>query len=420
MRQVEIPHDYFLNMSRKDYSSIEMALVREFIQNSIDAGAKQIFFDFDKENNVMTVFDDGHGMTEDIILNKLLCLGKSHKETKNAVGAFGHAKLLLYFSWEKWEIHSLDNYVKGNSHFFDIRESEHIDGTISSIKLDKSIDINHLISTLTYFVEDCELNCAIKYSDGTDNVSLLAEKKREKTIYEDENVIIYTNSHKSHYAIVRQNGVKMFSVFLSKSDTTPIIEIKKSPYEMFLQNRDYFRKPYDDVISELTKQLSTDSVDSFTMNNSQTEITNRLVNNNEVSFYNMTEKDIDKLFKLKRNRRYINIVHAYYDYMKKHVSLPDIKFGFICDNRVHGLAKGDFRVFINPDSIKIHSPNYRKMSVILLNIMIHEIAHILTYDKHCTMSHDESFSKERERLVDIFWDSIPFTNIFKKVWKETL
>src|SRR5210317_1685107 len=104
MQQVEIPSNYFYDMSKKDYSHFESALVREFFQNSYDAGAKNFHINYDHDGNSVTISDDGHGMDKDIILNKLLVMGVSHKESDDAVGSFGHAKILLYFSWPEWEI----------------------------------------------------------------------------------------------------------------------------------------------------------------------------------------------------------------------------------------------------------------------------------------------------------------------------
>jgi len=428
MKQVNIPSDYFFKMSIKDYSNFKMALIREFFQNSTDANAKQIVFDIDKENSTLTVFDDGHGMSKDIIENKLLCLGESYKNNSNAVGAFGHAKLLLYFSWQEWTIETKDYKVFGEGHYYKIiKTDDYVDGTISQIKIPNNeyITLEGLSYVIIDYIKNCECDCNVYiYKDGELN-KINSELIKGEQIYTDDNFAIYKNKEniQGFNIVVRQNGIKMFSSFMNKKDIIPIVEIKKSPYEMLLQNRDYFKKGYDDLFHELTRQLSVDYVDTFSANNNKSIPENVTVNNMSMLFYNKTNEDIDpdKLLKLKRNRRLLNILKEYHKYMKRnHSYIPsNIEFGFIIDNNIIGLAKNPNMIFINPNYFKQFAGKYRQMAIMLYHVLIHEIAHLITYDKHNSMSHDEDFSKTRENLIEVFWDTIPFVNIFKKAWKET-
>jgi len=57
---VVIPSSYFLKMAIIDYSNWQIALVREFLQNSIDAGSTVIDMTFSEEK--FTVIDNGCGM----------------------------------------------------------------------------------------------------------------------------------------------------------------------------------------------------------------------------------------------------------------------------------------------------------------------------------------------------------------------
>ena len=83
------------------YKHPPQAWAREAIQNSFDAGATKIEFTCG-ENDVSAV-DDGKGMSEDILLNKLMVPGMSEKPVW-AVGGFGEAKKLLTFPWDHFII----------------------------------------------------------------------------------------------------------------------------------------------------------------------------------------------------------------------------------------------------------------------------------------------------------------------------
>src|SRR5574343_2116131 len=125
---VGIPKEYFFTMGTRDYTSYESALPREFYQNSIDAGASQITVEFDDEEKTITITDDGCGMDRDIILNKLLVLGGSHK-SEGSVGAFGKAKEILYFAWIKYCIRSNYCVVNGENDKFTLTSGEFFTGT---------------------------------------------------------------------------------------------------------------------------------------------------------------------------------------------------------------------------------------------------------------------------------------------------
>jgi hypothetical protein len=86
--QVAVPQEYFLKMAKADYSDWQEALAREFLQNSLDAGASKVEVTIDKTGRTITCVDDGCGMDESTIVEKLLVLGGSKKRA-GSVGAFG-------------------------------------------------------------------------------------------------------------------------------------------------------------------------------------------------------------------------------------------------------------------------------------------------------------------------------------------
>src|SRR5262245_20842128 len=97
MPQIKIGSEFFAK-AKNDYEDWRWALIREFMQNSIDCGSDRIEISVIETNGstILSVVNNGDPMTEDILVNKLLCLGGSGKNFQDAVGGFGKAKELLY------------------------------------------------------------------------------------------------------------------------------------------------------------------------------------------------------------------------------------------------------------------------------------------------------------------------------------
>lgn len=437
MRQVEIPHDYFYKMSKKDYSNFELALIREFYQNSYDAGANQFVVDYTTDEGVLTIFDDGSGMDYDTIVNKLLVMGLSHKTSENAVGAFGHAKILLYFSWDKWEIRTRNYLVSGSSHYYTIEEiDDYVDGTISTIH------IKDQVSNFKYWTEEffkwCQTNCKVFLSYNGVLSEIEQSYATTELIYTDENYNIYKSDQRGWYIYVRQNGVFMFREWInSSSDTTQaIVEINKKPEMVFLQNRDYFNSSIKDQFNKIKQEFAVDSVETFTLNHNTkakyqsfefqktTTKNNGLVNEIEfdVLTYEMDEQEARKELRKTRTIRLVAIAYAFMSMLTEKFQIGTYKIGITksasCIGRFRG--KDDIsEIYFNLNALTDHSPNYRKMAVLLLNTLKHELAHAVIHQSHGEASHNENFVRCHDNIHDTFWDIIPFINKFKEIWKES-
>lgn len=105
-----LPPDHFKKRAKHQYSSIPYAIIREVLQNSRDAGAKNVYFKF--EDGGWSATDDGCGMDLNGFRSFFLTLGGTKKET-NSIGGFGAAKELLAFFANKWAITSHDFLCEG-------------------------------------------------------------------------------------------------------------------------------------------------------------------------------------------------------------------------------------------------------------------------------------------------------------------
>ncbi|TWO69110.1 hypothetical protein FN976_20460 [Caenimonas sedimenti] len=146
-RSVQMPSSFFKS-SKREYKDWRFAMVREFVQNSYDAGAATIRFTIDSSaqgHTVLTVADDGTGMDEDTLVNVLLCLGGSRKPD-GAVGGFGYAKTILLLAHHSYSVctvaaDGMCRVVKGSGGTYTYTAHPAIDesrGTSVTVEIDDS------------------------------------------------------------------------------------------------------------------------------------------------------------------------------------------------------------------------------------------------------------------------------------------
>lgn len=129
--QVVIGPEFF-KKSVMDYQDWRWALVREFLQNSIDAQSTAIDLVLTSEG--MKVADNGIGMDEDVLLNKLLRLGESGKNFQDTVGGFGKAKEILYFLHQSYSIRTRTFVLRGQGSAFELQSGlPYVQGVVSEI-----------------------------------------------------------------------------------------------------------------------------------------------------------------------------------------------------------------------------------------------------------------------------------------------
>lgn len=261
---IAIPEEYFFKMAKQDYFNWKKALPREFFQNSIDAGAKNIYVNFyignEDSDHCIVVRDDGCGMTEDVILDKLLVLGGSHKEN-GSVGAFGKAKELLYFSWKSYQIKTLDNIVEGRASTFDInKSSEYVKGTVSKIWIDLFSDIDSIKNSFEVVAKKNYVNTNI-FIDGKKIVPL---NRRGKLRKEGSWYKIYQNkSQESSLADFRINGIWMFDRYIGADHGKISIEMNNDSIQYLTSNRDGLKGQHLSEIDSLIADLQTNKVSFF-------------------------------------------------------------------------------------------------------------------------------------------------------------
>lgn len=183
LKQVQMPHSFF-QKSRQEYRDWRWAMIREFIQNSYDAQAKNISFAMRGEPGGLTLIceDDGIGMDRDTLENILLCLGGT-KKPDGAIGGKGWAKQILFFAQRGYGIHTRDNFVKGSGGSYEISTKTDIQGTLIEVELDDEYrsaeDWRH---TILQYVS----TCFMEYSTGRGVSINLEGELLEQNVHEYE------------------------------------------------------------------------------------------------------------------------------------------------------------------------------------------------------------------------------------------
>ncbi|MFG6572336.1 ATP-binding protein [Sulfitobacter sp. 1A13353] len=140
MPQISVPKEFFRSERDTVYADWRSAFWREFISNSVDAGAKSIKIRTRYADNGdlrVDFADDGCGMDRDLIENVYMRLGSSTKAGTDSVGGFGRARLLTCFSHERYKIRSCNIVVEGEGADYTIRETQtHVRGTAVSVDLE--------------------------------------------------------------------------------------------------------------------------------------------------------------------------------------------------------------------------------------------------------------------------------------------
>lgn len=127
--RVTTPKEFFIKERDSFYSLWTLSFWREFFQNSVDAGSKNISIDLSSESGrgefdkigdstkqlTRVVFtDDGCGMSEDVLNRVYFAIGQTTKNDESSVGGYGRARLMTCFSQDRYSILTKDRFVMGN------------------------------------------------------------------------------------------------------------------------------------------------------------------------------------------------------------------------------------------------------------------------------------------------------------------
>lgn len=253
--KVSIPADFFNRAAKREYTFWGRALIREFLQNSVDAGANNVRFSFDEENLSLTVEDDGCGMTRDVILNKLLVMGGTQKPA-GSVGGFGKAKEILFFAWDSYVIHTGQLLVEGGGADFVLRQvDESFSGTRCVIKFHDSFELSSVRSSSWHMLGRSEVNADL-FLDGKKVPCAL---RRGEAVRDFTWATVYASDGKSDALSIRLRGMEMFSWWWARDLSKQfVIELKGESVDVLTANRDSLRHDYKKELNVLIESFIID------------------------------------------------------------------------------------------------------------------------------------------------------------------
>lgn len=448
--EVIIPADYFFKMSMMDYNAPHEALIREFFQNSVDAGCKTFIIFFDDENQEISFIDDGYGMDEEVIRNRLLVMGGSFKPRADAIGDFGHAKILIYFSWGSYEIITNSLRVRGKSNRYSIEQlppAKQIKGTASTIHIEKLADYVKIQASVDGYFASCgtgvrviavhlKMDGTIETRDVNQGLKPLLQiplsKEAFQTFIGEQ---VNQDGYGNNYVFVRSNGVLMFRRYCSSLKKPMIVETRLKASSLFTQNRDSFKREYQEQFSDLLSRLSNDNVSmasaefqSFIAEtkNGRQEKPHKDKGEIELlpSFFTLgkTRKSAERYFLKKRAARMRLFIERLVAILKERSGVQaQIDCGFVFDDSVEGLVShgygGGHILYINPLKVEEFVQNKHQMVYRLWDTVIHEFAHIWCYLEDGNDYHNESFVLKTHDARDLLWDQREVQGIFNECWK---
>ena len=275
--QVRIPPNYFRDTARRPYAAMgwERALAREIEQNARDAGATWIEFKLFHKDRALIFEDDGCGMSLDIIRNKLLVMGGSHKPP-GAVGGFGKAKEILFLAWERYQILTNDGTgcleVNGVGSDYEIRkvsgEMSVTEGTWCRIFFPPDVNLSDLAGKMkiqlqlsqgkarVFWHEPDHADCSLRYD--------LCQLPLGQHIRELPWCDVYVARTRSGRKLddplchIRLRGIHMFGRWIGNRKAQVIVEVKGDSVDAMNESRTSLSSDRNAELDRLINEIVVD------------------------------------------------------------------------------------------------------------------------------------------------------------------
>ena len=253
---VAIPSSFFLNEAKHEYYDYRTRLVQELLQNSLDAGATVIRLTFDGLGYKCD--DNGRGMTQDRMVNALLTMGGSIKES-GATGGFGAAKKLLLFAHASFAIHSNDTLVCGNGLSYRFHTCLSRKGTEVGAVWANAEDFKDMSIMARLLLRKCNFNGRAKIYVNDELFTDYATARHATTV--EGLGEVYANKNRSegeNTVQVLHNGLFMFGRYISGLNRKVIVMVSGKSVNVFTQNRDGFRSEARDLFDGFIAKITID------------------------------------------------------------------------------------------------------------------------------------------------------------------
>ncbi len=259
-QQVKMPREFFVK-ARGEYNNWRWAFFRELIQNAYDARSRHLAFHiWPGSNNTVLVklVDDGHGMTRDVLVNTLLCLGGSLKKDAGSVGGFGYAKTLLFFANRGYEIVTGFNKVKGSGGEYVIEDmATESPGTTITVSMENE-SVDAMKRELTRYVSYLRTPRQLSITLDDQPVPCLFDDFEYKAPTRLGSMLFKDIKAPSSEIIVSVGGLPMFlhSVYTAGDDAfAGVLSLEGNTFDLLTANRDALKGDYAHLLTILVRRM---------------------------------------------------------------------------------------------------------------------------------------------------------------------
>lgn len=240
--KIVLPGDHFRKRVGHQYNDIPMAIVREIIQNSQDAGANKVEFAFDEGE--FNAWDDGKGMDLEEFRNFYLTLGGTKKES-GSIGGFGAAKELLSFAWPSWVCRGQGFMVTG--HGADTPQSSKVGGVDKGFFVgasDGSFYSKDFLASLRRLVGLSNLSCQVICGSADLESGRTLRSNQLFREYDFGKVYIHKSQpagfEETGHLYIRTRGLFTGSEYIG-GDYVYYLDLDKASPDVLTENRDSLR-----------------------------------------------------------------------------------------------------------------------------------------------------------------------------------
>jgi len=247
----------FFENELKAYSDWREAFWRELVQNSVDAGCRNIDIRLTgSEDEPLVVFrDDGPGMSRETLRDVYFQLGESTKGAED-IGGFGRARMLTCFAHASYSVKSSDYTATGSGAAYQISPNPagFTGGCEIAVQLRNSGGAVTMKQRLVGFLSTCQLDCRVVIDGEEFNSWAYRYRKAGEMSF----AAIHVNRSQAPQILARVNGVAMFTRWTS-AKARIILEIPAAVARNVLtSNRDGLRHRHQEEFDRYLEKLSAD------------------------------------------------------------------------------------------------------------------------------------------------------------------
>lgn len=260
MNHVIIGPSFFQN-EKRTYSNWRSALIREVIQNATDAPNSGIIT-FTIENGIITIDDDGDGMSRETLTSVFLVLGETTKKSAEQCGGFGIARNLICFAQNSYKIISRDYVCEGSGASYEISNSESW-----CVGCRFVIDTGEPNTNWVAIIEEVLNLCSIKQKVFINDKPFSNYIHRGRYGRDLTFGMVYVNKSGNPGLYVRSNGVWMFTAYSSCKAAVYLEVNPEISKKVFNSNRDSLRWDYQKELNVFLDELATETISAIKTKN---------------------------------------------------------------------------------------------------------------------------------------------------------